>query len=777
MPYRYPMAIPEGFLVPSEHVHTWDGYKRARCEGVADPMLCDVLNSVKPPAELSPVHAWPTLVLGSECLRLRNPGARRVLELLPGELKDEFAKEIASLSPSSTVAEQRRWATSTLQFVEQLIFDRLGLSSQDGREGLPVEGRQSTARVGGEPVDAEVPELNVMATLRGYAGRGGRAEPGRTDGPAAEAAAARERLVDLDEVQARNDAADQSSSYADWELELMIAAASLTQHYFTGKLESSRSVSRLAVDSLTLEGRFEPYHTQSQKALSALKASLGRHELDGVDGIPRLRDVTKETLHALGDGRIALASVQALTEFAWNQVIRAFSLYSWYPEWQEFLVRLSMDQRSKPIGDGYLRPVAQSTTNAASMVKKALEPTTVQSAAWYEIGHPVDESARVDAYAGYAQLLHRLADYRRARLERASSAATMLTGLGQQDPGATGAAVPPPASAFVTSFDVELELAMAAHYPDRAFAVAIPVNLVENLEGTNLGTTMWLGYVVRPDPGRSLLDRVTKPDPDAWFIFERPADNRSSLDAALVGDAADTQLLVGALVGAGVKRLGELPIIIRLAGSPMVQLPEIQDAEGGINSLGRVAFERAQLEGYLDKGEDNRIIWEPLARDRRPVRSAFVPATLLDEHNAIRLSLPEVVAQRPDRSLPPELTAAMQGRYWRYWILLGVEMSDPVIRYRVIAQVLGASLRVAPRSKYVRPQRRGVVLNNKRHNARALELLAWSGFDVVIDREAPGPMTRELRHFLDHLHEKNKGRWPRDEVECTAAPIVDEETQ
>jgi hypothetical protein len=750
-------------------------------------MLCDVLHLARPDGQLSPAFAWPTLVLGSECLRLRNPGTHRVLELLPGELKDEFAREIASMSPAFNGEERLKWSDSVLQFVEQLIHDRLGLSSSEGDE-LPPEVGQAAPPAEGGLAAGVPPTANVTALLRRSGGGRGQAATGRGTGdPTSGGEAARERLVDVDEVQAQIDAADQSSSYADWELELMIAAASLTQHYFTGKLESSRSVSRLALDTLTLESLSTPEFARSQTALSTLSTSLWRQELNDLDGITRLRVVTTETLNALNAGRIALVSVQALTEFAWNQVIRAFSLYSWYPEWQEFLVRLSMDNRSQPVGDGYLRPVARSTEDAANMVSAALRPTAVKSADWYESNHPVDESARVDAYAGYAELLHKMADYRRARLQgpKAASGGTPALsgtrwkhapGVGQQDPKKAGTEVPPPVSAFVTTFDVELELAMAARHPDRAFAVALPVNLVEDLEAKKLGTTMWLGYIVRPDPSRGVLDRVTQPDEDAWFIFERFDDNRASLDGEFTGTGTDTQLLARALRGCETaSRLGELPIIVRLAGSPLVQLPAIQDGEGGLGDLGQVAFQRAQLEGYL-MTNDNETAWSPLtAAGDRAVTANFVAATLLDEHNAIRLSLPEVVGQQPDRSLPPELTAGMQGRYWRYWVLLGVEMSDPVIRYRVIAQVLGASLRAAPRTKYVSPGRRGVVLNNKRHNARALELLAWSGFDVVIDLEAPGPMTRELRHFLDHLDEENRGKWPRAGVPCGVPEIVEGE--
>ena len=81
----------------------------------------------------------------------------------------------------------------------------------------------------------------------------------------------------------------------------------------------------MALDTLTLGSRTTTEFTRSQTALSTLRTSLWQSGLDDLDGITRLRVVTTETLNALNEGRIALVSVQALTEFAWNQVIRAFS--------------------------------------------------------------------------------------------------------------------------------------------------------------------------------------------------------------------------------------------------------------------------------------------------------------------------------------------------------------------------------------------------------------------------------------------------------------------
>lgn len=307
---------------------------------------------------------------------------------------------------------------------------------------------------------------------------------------------------------------------------------------------------------------------------------------------------------------------------------------------------------------------------------------------------------------------------------------------------------------------------MASRFPDRAFVVATPVNLVENVTGENLSSALWLGCVVRPNPDRSLLERVTQPDDDAWFLFPPSGENRPGSDAAAEG------MLAEALRGHATV-LGELPIVVRLAGSPLMRLPAIQDEESGLSPLGQDAFLRVRLDGDLARNDEGDTDWVNPVSKKGLVSARLVHATLLDEHHSIRLSLPEVVEAKGELALPAEFASALGGaKFWRYWVLLGVEMSDPVIRYRVVAQILGVGLRAGATDH--RSKRRGVALNRRRLNLRAVEMLAWCGFDVVGDVTAPLPMAAEFQHFVAHLTTTPQGQWPEGPDRPCALPAQPE---
>lgn len=737
MPYRYPTELPEGTV--EEPWESWTTFS-SHVTGAADARLCQVAHEIKPKMSRGGL-AWPTLVIGSECLRVRNPQTDRAIELLPDALRDELAEALTTIlsgmaNPGLAGAEDKNnvWLDAVVGFVDQVVTDRLGRS--------PFKhGERPTTWSSGPSLEGIEEEEDPFEAETG----------GEVPAP--------DPLTQAEEDRARLEANKKSGQFLGWELRLIIAAATLTQHYFKGKLQTTKSVSRWALETLTISEVYEPYSTRSVVSLSALLGELEELPQDEQRSMRQISSVASTMREALRpesrQETISLAHLQALTEFAWDRIIRRFSLYSWYPDWPEFLVRLSMDHRSHPVGRGFTRPAPRTVSDAAGIVQAALQETTRKSAEEYPSSATGQddkaEEARLSTYAAYADLLFAMADIREERPVVDPPAGGQAKQL--KAPGSRRG-TPPPASAFVTTFDVELELALASRYPDRAFVIALPVNLVEDLEGDDLASTMWLGCVVRPDDAKPILERVTEPDADAWFLFDASpsGENRPTIDAPAEG------LIAEALAGHA-ESLGALPIVIRLAGSPLMRLPAIQ-GHAGIGRLGQASLVRAQLEGKLDKDRQGLTLWDDPQRAERPVEIRFVHATLLDEHHAIRLSLPEVLDTGRSIPLPPELTSGMaDSKYWRYWLLLGVEMADPVIRYRVAAQVLGVSLRGDPAS-HLRAKRAGVVFNRRRLNSRALDMLAWCGFDVVVDATAPLPMVSEIQHYVDHLRAEVGHSWP-----------------
>ncbi len=683
------------------------------------PWLCDILAEATNKRSDLPL-AWPTLVLGSECLRLLTPQTERAIELLPSAL-------LAQLSEPVAVEGERR-REKTLQFVKQLIADRLGLAMAKRDE---VEEAADSE----EPLDLDAEPF----------------EPSETGG---------DELSAEQELDARQTAERASKKFEVWELRLLEAAAAVTECYFSAKAHYLHSVSRWSTDTLRLGRRTAELSRLAHASLIQLVNTLD--ESKGEQS--RARQITLDLSGGLdrGSGEISLASLEALTEIAWQIVTRYFTIFSDYPEWPEFLVRLSLDDtRSRLIRQGPPRPALKSALDATALIRDALTQETIESASGYVEGQPDREAARVYAYRHFAEMLYKMAQFR-AKTLPLRSRANKPRPQGPVAPRSRVLRTPPPASAFVTTFDLELEFALAHHHPDQPFVIAVPANVIDNAEGKKerLASTMWLGCVIKPDPEKDLYSRIVDPPADAWFTLGTLVTQDKGVDMPLTEGGNMTALEEAALqlvrnaLPETVELLGELPLIVRLAGAPLITLPPLQRADQTLTALGSVVREAADLP-LVSIAEDEPPTWSGSSEQ---VEIQLAHATLLDEHNALRLSLPEVLKEHP-WGLPRDLTAPVNANgYWRYWMLLGVELSDPVIRYRVFSQILGAGLTTSQnpsqgenKKGYSRPNRAGVALNRKSMNARAIDLLLWCGFDIVRDSAAPAPISAELAHWLEHL--------------------------
>ena len=697
----------------------------------APNLLCESLLAAKP-ASGSAALVWPTLVIGSECLRVRGPEADGTLSHLPSALTDELS---AALSDG-----RRGTVESVYTFVRQLLEDRLGIAIADA-----------------------VPAFGGTVNL---------------DDPLGTV------------TDAQREAEVITAAFDDWHFDLMIAAAALTECYFGVKATTTRSVSRWGQDPLPIIAG-TPSLPRAVEAIQRLEGSL-EEEARG-DNPPSSHILTV----ASGIGSrlnrrspvIRLADLQALTEITWHQLLQRSPLWTWYPEWHEFLVTLSLHEASAPIRQGSLRPAVGKTEAAADIVREALAKVIRESAQHYAAGdHPDKERARVEAYATYARLLRTEVEVRRGQAAGDMTSWAVLDDAALDGPpipilswdGADAtvageAAVPatmprqPPASAFVTTFDIELEMALCNDAPGEPFVIALPVNLEDNLGGSLRATPLWLGCVVDYRQG-DLLTAITEPPEDAWFVFgiesgrvRKDTGTKKGLHIDQLPDepGLDFELLRGALP-AGVRRLGELPVVVRLVGCPIIKLPRVQRAEAStsgerpdevVTRLGQAIITRARLDGSLravDGVHEGSGLWRNPKRrsDGQDVAFRLVHATLLDEHNAIRLSLPEV-ATEVGLGLPPEITDGCSNGYWRYWVLAGVELSDPVIRYRFVSQLLGTGLVTAAAESS--PAINGLALNRKALTPRAADLLAWAGFDIVTDGSAPQVLTEHVEHLRDHL--------------------------
>jgi hypothetical protein len=127
-------------------------------------------------------------------------------------------------------------------------------------------------------------------------------------------------------------------------------------------------------------------------------------------------------------------------------------------------------------------------------------------------------------------------------------------------------------------------------------------------------------------------------------------------------------------------------------------------------------------------------------------------ATLLDENNALRFSMMDAETAG-GWGLPHDLTRDGKDA-WRYWVMLGVEFSDPVLRGRVLSHMLAAGLGTDV------DDFRGVAVNATRLDDRAADLLAWCGFQMVTDREFRSTISPQLAHYRAHLDD-GPISWPQ----------------
>jgi hypothetical protein len=294
---------------------------------------------------------------------------------------------------------------------------------------------------------------------------------------------------------------------------------------------------------------------------------------------------------------------------------------------------------------------------------------------------------------------------------------------------------PPVAVAFVTSFDLDLELALLRS--GAAFAVALPVYVVNNRQ--QLAHGCWLAFNVPGDADpENEFDKGVKRFKDAaksMFVLEV---------ASLTNDKQKQPML-------DVEDL-EGPIVVRLAGCPFVSLPSLEDHHDLRKKL-------ADADGTIVAALTEEAEWlsGPRAAGDQDAREAALnyirqsltlePAVLLSEHDAMFQSAMDLISEptTPACGLPACLAAGRQG-WFRFWVLLGVQVRDAAIRHRLVA-LLSSLPRTTlnPGSSTIQ---QGVAVNAHVSDIEQT-LLAWNGLHVVQDDVAA--FAPQLTHYAAHL--------------------------
>lgn len=538
----------------------------------------------------------------------------------------------------------------------------------------------------------------------------------------------------------------QNLTFKEWEAKLLEVSALLNLTYYRAMAAQHGTISRWGATSIKLTETYPPStplgadqevdldHLQTR--LEALKPLVAGNVLKLVDRVLNRVDSRAP--------KVTVLDLRAMTELAWQLLMKREASAQ---GWPELLVALSMHEAARAVPHGQPRPRFRQPGAVVRGMKDVLLPMTRNS-----IKHLYDnkETEREAAYLEYARLLDVEARVRNREMELRYGSSVDDFDLGEPVSDEqllasieTGSgAVTPPASAIVTTFDVELELALARH-SDRPFVVALPVDVMATVDGKRRAKGLWLAYVVRPP---------TVPDPDglAAAILEPPASRWFVLSGTELVDSPRNEDDAAA---EELPPLGSMPFIVRLTGSPLVTLPDLKRERPLLwQSVKAKAFMPEQ-EG---SDEGNIGIDNP----------EMSHAVMLEENQALRWSLPELV-QSSRRGLPTALTGA-NDEFWRYWTLVGVQLSDSVVRYRLMAELVAAGLLQTNPAAYRWPTSCGLAINRDHVGIRAAETLLWSEFEVV--RDDCANLTERLKHYTDHLETSlagdRLGDWPRRDQEC-----------
>lgn len=268
----------------------------------------------------------------------------------------------------------------------------------------------------------------------------------------------------------------------------------------------------------------------------------------------------------------------------------------------------------------------------------------------------------------------------------------------------TGPFATPLAAAFVTSFDLALELAFLR--AGRAFTIALPFLVTED-EGPV--RVVWLRRTINPDIERT---------PEMLFGHAQAQWEVLSGDQTYGHDRTIP------------------PTIVRLAGCPAITPPRLDDHPALSKAV------RSSIGLRTEVG-------------RHAPRLELVSASVINEHVASILGVAESYLDHDEGrrlGLPMSLLCAPGGLnpcFARYWLLLGTQLGEGAIRQRMIAQ-LGAAIMTTPAPDLGRgPVCHGMAVNRTVGELDAL-MLQWRGLDIV-RRTSSSELVGHLQHYVRHL--------------------------
>lgn len=478
-----------------------------------------------------------------------------------------------------------------------------------------------------------------------------------------------------------------------------------------------------------------------------------------------LEDVQDDLTRRLRES-ISVANLRLLTEMTWIELTSGTSIY---PDWSELLLKLAETSDSGlPVTGSRLR--INRLRNIDESVARLLTPPTIRS--WIGRRHRTGAQMRNRFYDAVADALHAEArihallhpedagtdsdeDYAQF-LDRTERVNELLNRVGADMtrrlrdeivPGSATPSVPHPV-AYVTSFDLELEMALWSR--GEPFRLVTPAFASTQGRDADL---VWLSALVDPAKDRSLgLIDGYRPLSGGPAGEGEPLADLDCLRAARRSWQVAERAVGG---GSGPDSGGDHPVVVRVTGSPLMKLPPATKLQEDLTRhLGLPEGDRPDLEHAL----------------------------AIDEYSAVREAEHELyfAALGKPRGLPPGLSHDTPSSR-RVWVGFGVQVDDAAIRLRMFVQLSAASIQArtvhhfkhrspadervmgqvvarrepehvsdgaqfAERSNPLRV--RGIAVN-RRIDEELSASLRWLGFEFAVD-ESAGDLTPDIAHCARH---------------------------
>lgn len=417
-----------------------------------------------------------------------------------------------------------------------------------------------------------------------------------------------------------------------------VIAAATTRLFHRMSLDVARPIGPWGSDLADLPTRHDRWQATKDEYIDGLQNLLtwASGELEGTPAGTRFPQLFKLLGHIrdnAGRGRVAVHELQQVTQVAWLLLVESVAERP-YPGWTELMLQLLLED-AEGVEKGHRRHRLRDLEKDAQTIRRMLHEST--SASWRGLSPSLDNIENKEFYDSVARVLWSQHEF----AQRNDPVPT--GGLA----AVTNAVTSPYPTAFATSFDFELEMALWRTAPPAGgrFSIILPTYLLQG-PGDREGSFLWL------------LGTIEVP-----AISERAARTEDDYTEILAPSA-------WAVVRTG-QELPKHPIVVRLAGCPLVDISEAPRSGDVLADLQRLGL-----------------------ADGAPARSGrlrLIHSITVDEYLAVRQTEAEwlwsalVSAKEDGLGLPKSLTLTKGDEPVRYWMLMGVPIKDSAIRMRVLA--------------------------------------------------------------------------------------------